>query len=36
MGCELEGIWKEVFVASSRYYHGIYLEGLKKITKIFS
>jgi hypothetical protein len=36
MGGELEGILKEVFMASSRYYPGIYLEGLKKTTKIFS
>jgi hypothetical protein len=36
MSGELEEIWKEVFVVSSRYYPGIYVEGLKKITKVFS
>jgi hypothetical protein len=33
---ELEGNWAEVAVAYSRYYSGISLEELKKITEILS
>jgi hypothetical protein len=29
---EFERIWKEMVMACSRYYPGIYLEGLKKST----
>jgi hypothetical protein len=33
---ELERIWKEAAVASSRYYAGICLQGLEKTTKFIS
>jgi hypothetical protein len=33
MSDKLERIWKEVVMAYSRYYPGIFLEGLKKIMK---
>jgi hypothetical protein len=31
MNDELERIWKEVTMTSSRYYHGICMEGQRKI-----
>jgi hypothetical protein len=36
MNDELEIMWKETVVALSRYYPGIFLEGLREITKHFS
>jgi hypothetical protein len=33
MNYELEKIWEETLVVSSRYYPDIYLEGLRKTTK---
>jgi hypothetical protein len=33
---ELERIWKEAAVASSRYYAGICLQGLEKTSKFIS
>jgi hypothetical protein len=36
MSDESERIWKESFVAWSRYYYGIFVEGMKKTTEIFS
>jgi hypothetical protein len=31
---ELEGIWKEAAVAKTRYYPGIYLEGLGRVLSV--
>jgi hypothetical protein len=33
---KLEMIWKEAVVSWSRYYPGIFLEGLNKTTKILN
>jgi hypothetical protein len=33
---ELEWIWKEAGVAKTSYYPGIFLEGLRNTTEIFS
>jgi hypothetical protein len=33
MIAELESIWKDALVASSRYYPGLFFEGLRKATK---
>jgi hypothetical protein len=32
MNDELERIWKETVVAYSRYYRGVFLVGMRKIT----
>jgi hypothetical protein len=32
--CELEIIWKEAVVAQSEQYSSIYVEGIRKTTKI--
>jgi hypothetical protein len=33
MNDELKRIWKEIFMAYLRYYHGICLEGLRNIAE---
>jgi hypothetical protein len=33
MNDDLERIWKEAFVAYLRYYSGIYVKGLRNVTK---
>jgi hypothetical protein len=36
MNNKLQSMWKEVGIAHSRYYLGLWLEGLRKTTKSFS